>query len=260
MSLPPNLLETYCLVSDVLVLGILLNGLRLALRRTQLPAPSRVRIGLAITAILLAWNTLSFFLATHSVFLATRAARFRFRMPGMLFTMFPPILFAVCLPIVIGLWLILRSKTVAKVVDATPLSWLIAVQTYRVLGLIFLVLWSEGQLPWQFAFPAGSGDILVGILAIPVAWAASKGSKSSATAAFAWNVLGILDFIVALGTGFLSSPTPFQMLALDHPNLLVSRYPLVMIPAFMVPLSSILHGVCLWKLRRMATLRVEGRP
>ena len=51
--------------------------------------------------------------------------------------------------------------------------------------------------------------------------------------------------------GFLTSPTPFQVLALDHPNLLVSRYPLVLIPAFMVPLSSIMHGICLWKLHRI---------
>jgi hypothetical protein len=58
--------------------------------------------------------------------------------------------------------------------------------------------------------------------------------------------------VVALGTGFLTSPGPFQLLAFNHPNLFVSRYPLVMIPAFMVPLSLILHGISLWKLRRMA--------
>jgi len=196
-------------------------------------------------------------MAMHGVFVARRSAfhpahSAAARALRIVFAAFPPILFAALLPVVIGLWLIFRSKAMAKIVDATPLSWLVAAQIYRVIGAIFLVLWGVGQLPWQFAFPAGGGDVLVGVVAIPVARAAGKGSKASTTAAYAWNVLGIADFVVAFGTGFLTSPTPFQMLALNHPNLLVSRFPLVMIPAFMVPLSSIMHGICLWKLRRMA--------
>jgi hypothetical protein len=258
MSVPPYLLEICCLLEDVLIVAILLNGFRIVLGRTQVPAPLRMRIGLGITAILLAWNWLSFYLAKQGAFLATQGG-FRAAHPAgaralKIIGAFPPIVLAVCLPVIVGLWLIIRSKTMAKIVDATPLSWLVGVQFYRVIGAIFLVLWGVGQLPWQFAFPAGGGDSLVGILAIPVAWAASKGSKGSSKAAYAWNVFGILDFVVALGTGFLTSPSPFQMLALDHPNLLVLRYPLVIIPAFLVPLSSILHGTCLWKLRRMERL------
>ena len=51
--------------------------------------------------------------------------------------------------------------------------------------------------------------------------------------------------------GFLSSPGRFQVLALDHPNILTSTYPTVMIPAFGVPSSIILHGVSLWQLGRL---------
>jgi hypothetical protein len=61
-------------------------------------------------------------------------------------------------------------------------------------------------------------------------------------------LLGILDLAVALATGFLNSPGRFQLLALDQPNILTTAYPLVLIPAFAVPLSLILHRVCLWKL------------
>jgi hypothetical protein len=52
--------------------------------------------------------------------------------------------------------------------------------------------------------------------------------------------------------GLLSSPGPLQVFALDHPNVQVGTYPTVMIPAFGVPSSIILHGLSLWQLRRRA--------
>jgi hypothetical protein len=48
----------------------------------------------------------------------------------------------------------------------------------------------------------------------------------------------------------VSSPTPFQMIALDHPNRNIATYPLVMIPAFAVPLSILLHALSLRQLAR----------
>ena len=158
--------------------------------------------------------------------------------------------FAVLIPVVVGLWVLFRSKTIAAIVDATPTSWLVGIQTYRVIGAVFLVLWSRGMLPAEFALPAGLGDIAVGLLAIAVAAMLGAGRPGAPSAAIGWNLLGMLDLAVALSTGFLTSPGPLHLLALDRPNLLASAYPLVMIPTFLVPLSLILHGVCLWKLRR----------
>lgn len=61
-----------------------------------------------------------------------------------------------------------------------------------------------------------------------------------------------MDLVVALTTGFLTSPSPIQLLAFDRPNLLITTYPIVMVPIFLVPLSIILHGLSLWKIRRAA--------
>jgi len=48
-------------------------------------------------------------------------------------------------------------------------------------------------------------------------------------------------------------PLPDQLarglFAFDAPNLLVTAYPLVMVPTFAVPLALILHGLVLWRLR-----------
>ena len=51
--------------------------------------------------------------------------------------------------------------------------------------------------------------------------------------------------------GALTSPGRIQLLASEAPNSLISAYPLVMIPTFAVPVSVILHGLTIWKLRRM---------
>jgi len=83
-----------------------------------------------------------------------------------------------------------------------------------------------------------------------VALLAARRSEGSETVIRAWNLLGLLDLVVAVTTGFLTSPSPFQMLALDAPNELVSAFPLVMIPVFAVPLAVLLHVASLVKLAR----------
>ena len=57
----------------------------------------------------------------------------------------------------------------------SPQSWVVGVQFYRVLGVIFLLLNAQGRLPSLFALPAGAGDIAVGLLAPIVALAYARG-------------------------------------------------------------------------------------
>ena len=124
------------------------------------------------------------------------------------------------------------------------------VQIYRVLGAMFLALWTQNRMPGEFALPAGTGDVIVGLAAPIVAWLNATHSPSARNATIAWNIFGVADLVIAVGSGFLSSPSPYQMLAFDRPNELIVEYPFVLVPAFFVPLSIILHALSLWKLRR----------
>lgn len=72
-----------------------------------------------------------------------------------------------------------------------------------------------------------------------------------------WNAFGLLDLVVAVGTGFLTSPSPLQLLSLQSPNELISAFPLVMVPVFAVPLSVLLHVASLAKRARES--RARGR-
>lgn len=162
----------------------------------------------------------------------------------------PTIAYGILVPIVIGGLLIVRSSTMARVLDAVPQHWLIGVQLYRALGAIFLVLYGAGNLPGLFAWPAGLGDVLVGVLAPVIAVAYARGPDKNEDLVLGWNIFGIVDLIVAVASGFSTSPSPFQLFAFDQPNQLVSMFPLVLIPTYLVPVSVLLHLASMTKLRR----------
>ena len=79
-----------------------------------------------------------------------------------------------------------------------PQSWIVGVQLYRVLGVIFLVLYASGKIPGAFALPAGIGDVLTGLLAPIVALGYARGRPGAERRVLAWNVFGLLDLVVAV--------------------------------------------------------------
>src|SRR6185369_3264009 len=105
-------------------------------------------VWLSVTLPLLVW-----------LFIVTELAQAGIFMPGALGRL-PAIPLAVVLPIAIALPLLIRSKHITAMIDVIPPSWLIGLQVYRALGAVFLVRWAAGQLPGEFAIPAGVGDIL----------------------------------------------------------------------------------------------------
>jgi hypothetical protein len=123
--------------------------------------------------------------------------------------------------------------------------------------VIFLVLHASDKLPALFAWPAGAGDIAVGLLAPIVALAYSRDPQRHSQTVLVWNLFGIADLIVAIGTGFLTSPSPLQLFAFDHPNQLISAFPLVLVPTFAVPLAVLVHVISLTKPGR-ATAHTNG--
>ena len=141
-------------------------------------------------------------------------------------------------------------RAIASLVSAIPLRWLVAAQVYRIAGGIFLVLWADGHMPWQFALPAGIGDVITGAAVVVVAIRLAQNAAGARRAAYAWCLFGIADLVVAITMGAMTSPGRPHLLAFEAPNLLITSYPLVMIPTFAVPLALMLHGLVLWRLRR----------
>jgi hypothetical protein len=235
----PAYLPYFVLTGTIGAIAAILFGLRSALGNAGWTAHDRTVTGSAATVTVIGWFLLATALASADVY---RAAADRI----------PTIQYGIFVPIVIGGLLIWRSPRLARIIDAVPQHLLIGVQLYRALGVIFLILYATGKLPGLFAWPAGLGDVLVGVLAPVVAIAYRRGPRENADLVFAWNLFGLADLVVAVTAGMLSSPSPIQLFAFDLPNELVSQFPLVLIPVFLVPLSVLLHLASLSKLRRGA--------
>ena len=162
----------------------------------------------------------------------------------------PTIQFGIVPPILIGIFLIWRLDAVARLIDAVPQEWLVGVQLYRALGVIFLILYAAGHLPGLFAWPAGVGDIAVGLLAPVVGLAYARAPSSSGGLITAWNVFGILDLVVAVTAGFMTTPSALQPIQVEPNSALMTVLPMVLIPVVLVPLSILLHVASLAKLHR----------
>jgi len=117
------------------------------------------------------------------------------------------------------------------------------VQSWRILGVVFVVLEARGLLPAVFALPAGYGDIAIGLTASLVAWKLTKPTHRNSFVV--WQVLGIIDLVNAVALG-----TTAQLLSPHAPSMLpLTVLPLSLIPTFFVPLLLILHVICIAQAR-----------
>jgi hypothetical protein len=129
------------------------------------------------------------------------------------------------------------------------LRLLTAIQAWRVIGGMFLVLITFGLLPGTFAWPAGVGDLIVGAYAPFVVLAVSRRSPGWRKHVVLLNVLGLLDFVGAIGGGVLSGNSPIGILRGNVTTDIMQRLPLSLIPTFAVPFWIILHVISLIKVR-----------
>ncbi len=216
----------------------ILAGLWLGLSRSDFSPSKRVIVWLAVAVPFTLWLALVWNLALSGIFQPAAG-----RLPKL-----PIAIFA---PVIIGLFFLLRSKSIATVLDATPATWLVALQVYRIFGGLFIVNWVLGTAAGAFAWPAGIGDMLTGIMALPVALQLASGTESARRAAIAWNIFGLCDFAVAVTMGTLSTPGPLQIFGQEIPLSVLGSYPTVLIPAFAVPSSILLHALSIRQLRRI---------
>src|SRR5215207_2533539 len=109
--------------------------------------------------------------------------------------------------------------------------------TLRVVGVLFLIVMAQGHLPAAFALPAGLGDIAIGVAAPFVARRLAR--DTGHTGAVRFNVLGILDLVVAGVIGFLL----LGLVEVTPSTAPLTLLPLALIPTAAVPLAVALHIV-----------------
>lgn len=170
------------------------------------------------------------------------------------FAVVPPLLFLLAHRLV---------PAVRAWVASLDLAVVVGLQAWRVIGILFLAFWWTGDLPGVFAIPAGVGDIAVGLLAVAAIPAVARGTlgwERRVRALIGW---GLIDFATAFALAILSG----EGLPLHLPGAPVLGpvlgLPLVLVPAFAVPVFAILHAVAWLRLPPRspagASTRGQGR-
>ncbi len=94
----------------------------------------------------------------------------RFNVPATLGE--PPVVLMFLFGGAFALWALARLTAIGRIIsDQLDIGLLAAFQIPRVMGGVFLLGWAMGVVPWQFALPAGLGDIWAGVAGYQ-AWSA----------------------------------------------------------------------------------------
>jgi hypothetical protein len=163
----------------------------------------------------------------------------------------PPLALAVgaMLPLVTFAVAYRGSRAFRDFVLAADLRLVTAFQGWRWAGFGFLSLWVHGVLPGLFAWTAGLGDMAVGFTAPWIVLALARDRGFAGTRRFAlFNLLGMLDLVVALSLGGASS----MLLSGGVTTAAMAQLPEILVPAFLVPLFLMLHITSLLQARRAA--------
>jgi hypothetical protein len=162
-----------------------------------------------------------------------------------------PMAIGVTAPLLLFLAWIRASRIFREFVLSIDLRLNIAMQAWRWAGMGFIDLYAYKVLPAVFALPAGLGDMAIGITAPWVILALARRADFAASPAFVrWNLLGILDLVVAISIGtvgaFLATGAPGEISTTP-----LTMLPLLLIPAYFVPLFLMLHIAALLQSQRL---------
>lgn len=155
---------------------------------------------------------------------------------------FGPQLLALMLTVV-AVFVSSRVAVVRQSVDALPLQALVGIHAVRFIGIAFLVLAARGDLSPLFAERAGWGDITTATIAVALVLI-GLAMRVPRRVLLAWNVFGMLDLIVAVGTA------TFVVVRGDVPGMEpLLGLPLILVPIFAVPLLFATHVTLFRRLR-----------
>lgn len=144
------------------------------------------------------------------------------------------------------LWIALyRARgAVHRWLDDLPLRPLVALHAIRLpIGALFLWEASMNRLPDLFAQRAGIGDIAIGALALLATALVSQRRRW----VVAFSIVGLLDILLALGTGM------YLMFVASDPLMLgaIARAPYALLPLAIVPSVIVTHLLVLARRRQI---------
>ncbi|MCZ6606984.1 MAG: hypothetical protein O7A64_04875, partial [Alphaproteobacteria bacterium] len=165
---------------------------------------------------------------------------------------FRPVLLSVAVPIAIFLAVFAASRGFRDFVLSLDIRVATTLQAWRIIGFAFLMLYAHGVLPGLFAWPAGLGDVAMGLTAPFVVLALMRRPEFARSGRFiVWNLLGLFDFVVAAVTSTLVSAAFPALSAGPITSAPLEHWPLILFPSFIVPLFVFMHLSVLFQVRAL---------
>jgi len=165
---------------------------------------------------------------------------------------FAPIALSVVVPVAGFLALYVLWAPFREFVLSQDIRTLTMLQHWRVLGFGFLTLYFYDVLPGLFAWPAGLGDVAIGLAAPFVVARLARDPDFAASAGFIrFHLLGLLDFLVAVATAALAAGAFPALIPAGITSAPMDVWPLNLFPSFFVPIFIILHLTVLFKVRQL---------
>jgi hypothetical protein len=131
-----------------------------------------------------------------------------------------------------------------------PMPVMVALNIVRVFAVLFLMLAAEGRLTGPFPYSAAWGDIITGVVAVPVLWLLKDGGARYTTAIAAWNLFGAADLVLAIAFGVTSAEgSPLQLFP-GPGSEAMQHAPWSFVPTVLVPIWLVLHAIIavqLWR-------------
>ena len=190
------------------------------------------------------WIAASSWLAFTGVYLRPWALRLAPLLLGFLVT-------TLSIAMLLRAWAPFRSA-VRSLVLWLPLAWLIGIHGIRITALGTILGYLDSKLPGHFILPVGVPDFLIGLTALPLAWWTTRAEPPPRRLLVAWNLAGALIFVYAGFALHFSVPGPLQLFTDGPTTEPIFRFPLALVPTFLVPFFVAAHAATLWRLRRAA--------
>lgn len=216
--------------------GALIYGLRRAFMRMHLQRKKQSYLLWYIAGGVLIWPAILAVVAQTGFF-----RDFQSLPPRIFIAIIPPLL------LTIGL---LFSKFFRVILKATPESWLINIQSFRI--VMELLLWLGfvgGFVPVQMTFEGLNFDIVAGLTAPMAGFVFFGRNRFRRPEAILWNVFGIVLLLNIVFISVLSTPSPLRVFMNEPANSFVAEFPFIWIPGFIVPFALAMH---LFALKQLA--------
>lgn len=224
----PFYIDAVLYIVVIIIVLFIFYSLKYALQSMNYPASKKKKYFIVTTVIIAGWLITSAMIAINGTLMD--------------FTSTPPKLMLIVLPPVLAISYLSSSTRVNALIQEIPSSWLVYIQSFRILVEIFLwMLFARNIIPVQMTFEGSNYDILTGLSAPLVAYYTLSQNKWPRIVAVLWNFSGLLLVTNIFLVAFLSTPGPMRQFFNEPTNTIVAYFPFVWLPAFIVPFAYLMH-------------------